>query len=461
MMPHGWLVLLLAAHLTLVLALERDGPASQQGLGRVLTVNAHGRAGAPGTYGSIADALAAAQPGDEVRLSAGSYAEPLVSVRGGLAGRPIIISGAPARNSTIRVRGRVATITHPHVELRHLVLDGDFGPDDTLRVGDAADHLALRDVVVRRAGRDCVDIGSPSDVLIEDSSVHDCLNPSRGRTDAHGIVAGTVRRLTVRRTEVHTFSGDAIQLDPSRSAPGWTDLRIEACRFWLAPLRTPRNGFAAGAVPGENALDTKTVATGGRASVTIVDSDAWGFRGDGVTHAAAFNLKERVDVVADRVTVRESHIGFRVRGPQSSGAAVTLRNVVVHDVDTAIRYEDDISQLRVHHMTAGRNVGRLFQRASSASTRVDVRNLLVLGVTLPPEADQRGLAVDASAFVDAASDDYQLAAGSKAIDRGTPVDGVGTDRAGQRRPQGAAPDVGAFEFCGEACLERSPRPRPR
>ena len=54
---------------------------------------------------------------------------------------------------------------------------------------------------------------APADVLIEDSLIHHTLNAARGRTDAHGVVAGAVQRLTIRRTEIHTFSGDAVQLE--------------------------------------------------------------------------------------------------------------------------------------------------------------------------------------------------------------------------------------------------------
>jgi hypothetical protein len=351
--------------------------------------------------------------------------------------------------------GRVATITHPHIVLAQLVLDGQFGGDDALKVATAADHFVLRHAEVRRSGRDCIDIGSPSGVLIEDSLVHSCLNATGGRTDAHGIVAGAVRGLTIRRTDVHTFSGDAVQLDPSRSSPGWNDVRIESCRFWLAPLAEPINGFPAGTVPGENALDTKTPAVGERSRVSVIDTTAWGFGGGLIRNMAAFNIKERVDAVLDRVTVHASEIAFRVRGPGDRGAAVTIRNAVVYDVGTAVRYEDDIAPLRVDHVTAGRGVGRVFRRASSPATVPQVRNLLVLGGALPAEAAGHGLVVDEHAFRSTGQHDYHLRPDSNAVDRGTPSADVPTDRDGVPRPQGAAPDPGAYEYCA-ACAPATP-----
>ncbi|NJM76082.1 MAG: hypothetical protein HC852_10160, partial [Acaryochloridaceae cyanobacterium RU_4_10] len=47
-----------------------------------------------------------------------------------------------------------------------------------------------------------------------------------------------------------------------------------------------------------------------------------------------------------------------------------------------------------------------------------------------------------------------LLAGSPAIDAGTPVDGITTDQRGESRPQGNAPDIGAFE------VQPSPSPSP-
>ena len=107
------------------------------------------------------------------------------------------------------------------------------------------------------------------------------------RIDAHGITGRVVRNVTIRNTEIHTFSGDAIQFDPARALPGWSGVTIEGCRFWLAPLPAAVGGYAAGMVPGENAVDTKTsndVIT--PAELTIRDTTAWGFRGGVINNMA-------------------------------------------------------------------------------------------------------------------------------------------------------------------------------
>ena len=432
-------------------------PAQGEGREWHVSPGSAGDGSATRPFGSVAQALGVAAAGDVVLVAPGTYAEGLQTVRGGSETAPLLVRAwrADQPPPVMTRSGRVVTLAHPHVWLEGLVFDGQYGADDTVRVTSAAHGAMLTRVEVRRSSRDCVDLGGPAGVIIEHSLIHHCLNAANGRTDAHGVVAGAAQRLVIRDTEIHTFSGDAIQLDPDRATPGWTDLRLERVRLWLAPLPAPANGFAAGVVPGENALDTKTSVAGARATVTVTDARAWGFRGGLITNMAAFNIKERVDAVFDGVTVHDSEIAFRLRGPVGTGATAVVRNAVVHHVDTAFRVEDDIADVRLHHATVGRAVSRVFRRAASAGTVPDVRNLLVLGPTLPAEAQGAGLAVAADAFVDAATDDYRLAEASAARDRAPAVAGTTLDRVGITRPQGLAADYGAYEYCAR-CPPRPP-----
>ncbi len=310
-----------------------------------------------------------------------------------------------------------------------------------------AHFLTLRNVEVRRSSKDLIDMGSPRGVLIEGSLIHHALNAADGRTDAHGIVAGAVRDLTVRNTEIHTFSGDGLQVDPGRGTPGWSQVTVEGSRIWLAPLPAPVNGFAAGVVPGENAIDTKAGAGYARAALVIRDTTAWGYRGGLLSNMAAFNLKENVDVTIDGVTVYDSEIAFRLRGPSSTtaGAWVTVKNAVIYNTTTAFRYENNIEKLAIWNSTIGGNVTRAFQAAASVSTGLEVRNLLVLGKLAREGADPSNRGVGADAFVSASAHNYTLAPTSVAIDAGVALPGVTTDRSGIARPQGAAYDVGAYE----------------
>ena len=170
---------------------------------------------------------------------------------------------------------------------------------------------------------------------------------------------------------------------------------------------------------------------------------------------AAFNLKEHIDATVERVTVYDCEIAFRLRGAgdrrrmgrhQERGRPRSL---------TAFRYEDDIQNLRIWNSTVGNGMTRVFQAASSGSSGLDVRNLLVLG-TLPAEAaGPSNLAVGSQAFVNAARRQLRAGAAATAIDAGVAIAAVTTDRNGVQRPQGAAYDVGAYESVGGA-----PNPPP-
>jgi hypothetical protein len=349
--------------------------------------------------------------------------------------------------------GTVLRIIHAYHVFVGFVIDGQFGRAVAVHVGTAATGLVLRDVEIRRAARDCLDLADPRDVVIDGALVHHCLDASRGRRDAHGIAAGAVRNLTVRNTEVHTFSGDAIQLDPRRGAPGWNDVTIEGCRFWLAPLSEDIAGFRAGRVPGENAVDTKTFTGKERSRIVIRNTIARGFRGS-ISNQAAFNLKEYIDAFLDQVTVSASDVAFRVRG-QQDGARATITNALVYDVGTAVRYEDGAPRLRLWNATFGLAVGRLFQSAGTPTSGIDVRNLLVIAPRLPAEAAAGGhnLAVDANTFVDAAAADYHLLPEGRGVDAGEALPEVSHDRDGVARPQGRAWDVGAYERSSTACSD--------
>jgi hypothetical protein len=346
----------------------------------------------------------------------------------------------------LSVSGRVLTVAHANLVVDGLVLDGQYGADDTIRVTSAGHAFTLRNSEVRRSSRDLIDMGAPHDVLVEGCLIHHALNPIGGRSDAHGIVAGAARRLTIRDSEIHTFSGDGFQLDPDRAAPGWTDVTFERNRVWLAPLAADENGFPAGKAPGENAVDTKASPNFARATIHIRDTEAWGFRNGLITNMAAFNIKENVDATLDRITVHDSEIAFRLRGAPSGGAWVALKNAVVYDVMTAIRYEDDIQNLRIWNSTIGNGVGRAFQAASSKPYGLTVLNTLILGQKPSEAAHQSNLAVGPSAFVDDRTHDYRLTSDSAAVDAGVPIAEVNDDRAGTRRPQGEAFDVGAYEL---------------
>jgi len=411
--------------------------------------NGTGDGGGAAPLGKVQEALEKALPGDTVWVLPGTYAETLRSVRDGRPDAPVRLKATGPRGSaTITTSGRVLTIGHADLIVEGLVLDGQYGLADTVAVRDAAHRLVLRDVEVRRSSRDLIDMAGPRDVLIERCLLHHALDAASGRTDAHAVAAGTVRNLTIRDSEIHTFSGDGLQVDPGRAAPGWSDVTIERSSIWLAPLPAAENGFPAGTVPGENAVDTKASPALPRARLVLRDVVARGFRNGLIGNMAAFNLKEHVAVVVDRVTVSDSEIAFRLRGPAGGdrgGAEVTIMNSVIYDSDVAFRYEDTLRNLHIWNSTVGSGVPKAFVEAGPGSQNLDVRNVLFLGSKPREAADASNLGVPASAFVNIRAHDYQLVPGAAAVDAGVSIEGVVNDRRGRRRPEGRGFDVGAYE----------------
>ena len=422
--------------------------------------------GPEAAHPTVAAALAAAGDGDVITIAAGLYDEAGLETR---APNVTLRAASDAVGDVILTNdGRVLRVRHPGVTVDGLVLDAQHGDGDALQIRTEASGFALRNAQVRNAGRDCIDMGGPSDVLIEDTEVHHCLaatapdcTAAECRQDAHAIVHGPAQRVTLRNVVAHTFSGDAWQADPGRDAPGWTDVVIEGCTFWTAPLEAPVGGFGAGINPAENAVDTKVWAGAdtpeAAARLTIRDTTAYGFRGGVIGNMAAFNIKENVRALVDGVTVYDSEIAFRLRcetGSRAVGAQVTLRNIVVEDVDVAVRFEDDIRPITIEHATFGRDIGEVFKAASVPRPSAEVlRCFNSLSVTNVAQCQMSSGAMllggaeggddPGDAWFD---EDYRLVAGSPAIDVGEELAHVATDRLGAARRAGAGWDLGAFEF---------------
>ena len=418
--------------------------------------------GGDSAHVSINAALSVAEDGDLVIVRPGRYEETIETRAPG-----VTIRAAEGGEVLVTTPGYVLRVRHERITVEGLTLDGQFSDRDGVQVRGESHGLTLRNVEVRNVGSDCVDMGSQRDVTIEGCLIHHCLlaegpncDEPNCRGDAHGIAGAAMRNLTVRDTEIHTFSGDALQLDAGRNEPGWSGLVIEGCRIWLGPLTQAVGGFAAGIIPGENALDTKTSNTVMEpAEVTVRNTHVWGFRGGLIGNMSAFNLKENVRVHLHRVTVSDSEIAFRLRGRTGSrprGAQVTISNAVVYNVDKVVRYEDDIDVVRMYNTTLGGDIGRLFQDASQ-SGRIEGRNVLVQRDALPEQLlGGRNLAVNAACFVDPRQGNYQLMPDCAAIDTGEMLADVTVDRLGISRPQGVGWDIGAYEFCDDSCRGAEP-----
>lgn len=420
---------------------------------------ANGNGNIANPFRTIQEAIDIAQPGDTITLQAGTYQEALRSRRNGSANSPVTLRAQNNAAVIITSTERVLDVQHAYFIVDGIVFDGQYGSpnNDTIRVRSTADFFILRNSEVRRSGRNCINMDTdPGDalqgVIIENNLIRHCLryDPILGRQDAHGIVAGAVRDLLIRDTEIHTFSGDAIQIDPDRDLPGWDSVNIEHSHFWLAPLTTAENGFPVNTIPGENAVDVKVNNTT-RAGLTLRDVIAHGFRNETLNNGnvEAFLLRENLDLLIDGVTVYDSTVAFRLRGPNSSvgNPDITIQNAVIYDVREAFRYDGDIAHLHLYNSTVGTGIGEAFRQVEAGS--ITVRNSLFSADTLPAEAasDNSNLAVNTSVFVNVAQHDYRLQQTAVAINNGVFISNVMRDRDGNPRPQESVFDMGAYESC--------------
>lgn len=390
-------------------------------------------------------------PGDTIRFARGDqWNQDLTVDSGGSAGAPITFSSYGTGPPPVLRR---LTVDGDHTVFEEITIDHQRIETDAVRV--RAQSVTLRGMTIRNGGRDGVDAADADGLLIESCHVHHFLAGSfTNQEDAHGVVATDIQGLTIRDTEIHHVSGDSFQADPSRSVNVPMDVRIEASHFWTGPLEHDFNAWNAGEVPGENAIDTKVADDSDwpnveRATFVIRDLIAHGWTNDGyISNRAVFNMKEKIEAEFDGVTVYDAEIGFRVRGTRGN-ANVTLKNVVLYDLEKGIRAEDDLQNLTVYNSTFGGGIDTWIQIAGGGggTGTWDVRNNAFLGASPPAEAGHpSNRTATPSDFAESAAHDYHLHVPSSLQDAGIALAAVTADRDGVPRPQGAGHDVGAYEF---------------
>jgi|CXWL01.1.fsa_nt_gi hypothetical protein len=129
--------------------------------------------------------------------------------------------------------------------------------------------------------------------------------------------------------------------------------------------------------------------------------------------------------------------------------ALIYNNVVYRNSHgIMVAYSNNTDSRVLHNTIVGNQHAGLY--FFGGAVRIQAINNLLFGNPIAddtPDAgvDKRNNFEGDPKFVDGPRDDYHLAPSSPAIDYGTVVEQVTTDFDGVSRPQGAAPDVGAFE----------------
>ncbi len=388
------------------------------------------------------------QPGDIILLRRGTqYSGQLSLDEQGSQNAPITVSAYGTGADPILPS---ATLSGAWLILEELEFDQGGGSADVVRIR-GGDNFILRDLVVHNATRDGIDVVGANNLRLENLHIFDLLAGSfTDQLDAHGIALSDAHDVVITDVNIHHVSGDSVQVDPNRTAGSISsNITIANSELWTGPLpATFNSGWQQGQIPGENALDTKVVKENWDAEprmvITIQNVTAYGWAaGTYINNRAAFNLKEKVEVVIDGVTVYDSEIAFRLRGNRGN-ANVSITNAVVHSVDFAFRTESDLENLFVNHVTIGRDVGNPLHRVDSGSSLPgwNWENT----VSISSDNDFSGLGVtlaQLSDFRDAANHDYRLTTQSQLVDAGN-TSNANTDLLGT--PRDSNPDLGAYEL---------------
>lgn len=426
-------------------------------------VSASGSGSITSPFKTIQEGLIRLAPGDALWIrgdAAGRvYTETPSLPVSGTATQPITVHAYP--NEKVILTGSSGTrlsIARDHWVFDGLVIDQANVASDAVKIN--ASDIVIRNAEIHGGQREGISIERASFVTIEDSYIHDFMwiTSSGTRNDAHCIMIDTslsasITNIIIRRNIIERCSGDGTQIF------GVTGQSIAS---YAKNVQFLGNTFIDGtSQPGltENALDFKAADT-----VLVKGNTMLGYK----NNKTIVIQKGSRNITIDGNVLGGGLSGIEMR--QEGGAAFLQENNrvtrnLIRDMSSYALKVDGVVNLTVANNTLA-NIGAETFRFESTlgSTTPSVNGGLIKntlsynarsapsGVALLSNVDVGnngwfgaaagglGRASDTVGsdplFVDATRDDYRLAAGSPAIDRGAPVGFPFV---------GSAPDLGAFE----------------
>ncbi|MCY2968680.1 MAG: right-handed parallel beta-helix repeat-containing protein [Planctomycetota bacterium] len=315
------------------------------------------------------------------------------------------------------------------IKLDGLTFEGAFQSIRGVKIEPDCSFVALTGCEFRYFGHHAIDIDGSDNSITDCRSHHNLAFPEGVRVDAHGIVTLAAQRLAIKRCKSYCNSGDSFQADRGN----WNNITIDDCDFWDEPIpnltvssqfagKFPNPVLPVGKTSSENAIDTKhlTTSTG---VLTLRDVRMYGFtmNADTAFNASALVLKEKVQVTALRCIVKDSEIGWRVRGwSNTMQCKLDMVNCWTENCPTGFRLEDApntaAQQIRLAHNTF-KNCSDPAVMAPSSSgfyKNSTVVNCLVQGSALPLQFTKtlgntnvpgaKGISVPSWAYTYAATD---------------------------------------------------------
>lgn len=360
-------------------------------------------------YSTIQSAINAAGAGDTIDIAGGTYHEAVTITRSGTAGAYLTLRAKAGAVVTIDGRNALPTSSQGLLTI------------------DGARYIRISGLVIANSHQHGIYAGHASHLIIENSKV--------SQTQDGGIFVGDGSSAVLTCNSVDHANAAASGGDTGAAANEAISL------FNVAGFEVKYNKVFDS---NEEGIDLKNGTRNG----TVRNNQAYRNVGPGIYLDGASNVK----ISANRVygATGSSKAGI-VLGVESGGSSknVQIYNNVIYDnagggIDMWIGH---YSGVQIFYNTIYAN-GREAIRANAgvvsdsvARDNIAYNNPLtsVPGVTL-----SGNLTIDPE-FVDLATGDVRLSARSPAINHGSAANAPATDFAGNRRPIGSAPDVGAYE----------------
>lgn len=415
-------------HVTLALMLSYSGSAV---LGAEYHVAPTGKDTNPGNSSSpfreIRKALTVTAPGDTVIVADGSY-KGFDAVGLGSANTVTTII-APGRNAVV-TKTTDRGINNPNNivvwQCTNVVFDGlrSFQAGNAgVRIVECS-HITVRNGVFGNNQTWGIVTSHSDDLLLENN---DCY----GSIDQHGIyVANSGDRPIVRGNRLHDNAGSGLRSNGDMYQGG--DGIITGAVYENNIIYN--NGELGGAAMNLDGLQDGIVRNN-----LLYDNHATGialFKGGG--SAGPKNMK-----VLNNTVIMASDARYNLRITDAIGT-ITVRNNLFYNANTIkgpfswdTPGDAAFTDSDYNAFGGGRSVS-----TDGEATRISMENWMAAG----HETHSQPSVTLTDLFVDLASHDYRLKSASAMIDKGTSHSDAMTDILGTARPQGPAPDIGAYEY---------------